>query len=455
MSLAIVVMAAGQGSRMKSSTPKVLHTVGKKAILGHILEACAPLKATKTVVVYNHDVVKNFVTENYPHITLVKQTEQLGTGHAVRMAEQELGDFDGDIMMVNGDTPLVYDFLPRFAESHLFQENDITVSTGFVDNPTGLGRIVRDTSDDFLAIVEHKDASPEQRCINEIATGFYVAKSALLFKLLRNLSNDNAQSEYYITDIVSLGRSAGHTVGTFTYEDPEILQGVNTRLHLAICEDLFQNQKREEVMAAGVTLTDPQSVFFSADTKIAHDVTIGPNVQFGTEVAIETGVIIEGNAVINNATLGSGTTILSFTHIDGAIINDNCKIGPHARIRPDSQIKSGVKIGNFVEIKKATLGENTAAGHLSYIGNATIGESCNIGAGTITANYDGANKFKTTIGDRVYTGAQTVTVAPVSLANDATTAAGSIITKDVPQETLVISKVTRVDHPHYKRPKKK
>lgn len=455
---AVIVLAAGKGTRMKSNLPKVLHKVANREMLGHVLNAGFAVSPEKSVVVYSHDEVRDYVHDYFslPETTVcVEQKEQLGTAHAVLACENEFSEFDGNILILCGDVPLLTgELVEKFVSSHTAQKNDVTFISAFVDNPTGLGRVVRDTEDEVRAIVEHKDATDEERQIDEINTGIYVAKSAVLFDLIRKIGDNNAQGEFYITDIVSLGLENGLNVGTYTAENADALGGVNSRLQLSYAEDLYQNALREYYMAAGVTMIDPQSVFFSFDTKIGADCELGPNVRFGKGVRLEGGVYVEGNCYIEDTYINDAAKILSFSHLVGAEVGHKATIGPFARLRPESDIGDESKVGSFVEVKNSKLGSKTSAGHLTYIGDAMIGNEVNIGAGTVFANYDGANKHATTVGDKVFIGSGTTIVAPVQIGAGATTAANSIITKDVENGTLVISKVTREDKTGYNRPQK-
>jgi bifunctional UDP-N-acetylglucosamine pyrophosphorylase/glucosamine-1-phosphate N-acetyltransferase len=455
MKNAVVVLAAGKGTRMKSQMSKILHKVAGKPMVSHVISAGEGIRPERTVVVYSADAVAEFIRDKHHTAHLAIQTEQLGTGHAVKAAKEALEDINGNIMVLTGDCPLITaELIERFLESHVFQNNDITFLSIIAEDPTGLGRVVRNEDDDVTAIVEEKDATSEQKEIDEVNAGFFVAKADVLWEMLEKLSNDNAQAEYYLTDIVKLGAEANFSVGTFTAEDADALSGVNSRLQLAMAEDYFQNRKREDMMASGVTMTDPQSVFFSADTAIGNDVEIGPNVQFGPNVRIESGVILEGNLVISNTHLNEDVKILSFCHLDGLEAYRGAKIGPFARVRSGAEVGQNAKIGSFVELKKSKIGNKSSVAHLSYIGDAFIGSDVNIGAGTVTSNYDGKNKHQTTIEDNVHTGANCTIVAPVTIKKGATTAANSIIIEDVPADTLIISKVTRFEDPSFIRPRK-
>ncbi|MFT7433737.1 MAG: bifunctional UDP-N-acetylglucosamine pyrophosphorylase/glucosamine-1-phosphate N-acetyltransferase [Alphaproteobacteria bacterium] len=453
---AVIVLAAGKGTRMKSKLPKVLHCVAKRPMLGHVIDAGLGAEPAKTVVVISQNQVAEYVGKAFPHNSIcIQQEKQLGTAHAVLAAEAELKNITGNVLILCGDVPLLNrKTIERFIISHETQQHDVTFMSVFAEDPTGLGRVIRDDNDDVLAIVEHKDATDAQKKIDEINTGIYIAKKDVLFDLLHKVDNKNAQGEYYITDIVSLALKYNHLVGTYTAEDAEALSGVNSRLQLACMEDMFQNAKREHYMDNGVTFIDPQSVFFAYDTNIGTDVEIGPNVQFDTGVRVESNVTIEGNGFFKDTHFNEGAFVKSFCHLEGAEVGFQASVGPFTRLRPGATLADNAKAGSFVEIKNSTIGRHSAVGHLTYVGDATVGNHVNFGAGSITANYDGAVKHKTIIGDNVFIGAGSTLVAPVTVHAGATTAANSIITKDVAENTLVVSKVMRTERSDFKRPSK-
>ena len=454
MTTAVIVLAAGKGTRMKSQTPKVLHKVAGREMVLHVLEAASAAEPEKIVTVLGHgsEQVEECVKHHIPESSVVEQTEQKGTGHAVMVCEEALKDFSGNVLILCGDVPMVDAHLvEQLIASHYAQENDVTFVTAFVDDPTGLGRIIRDDHEDVQAIVEHKDATEEQRAVDEINVGIYIAKSEHLFKLLHQIGDDNAQGEYYITDIVSLGLKDGLNVGTYTAENADELMGVNSRLQLSYMEDLYQNKLREHFMAEGVTLIDPQSVFFAWDTKIANDVTIGPFVHFGERVRIESGVEIEGNCRISNSHIGQNSFVKSFCHISGAEVGSSATVGPFARLREGTELAENTKAGSFTEFKKAKVGKNSSVAHLSYMGDVEMGEDVNIGGGTILANYNHATKekFKTVIENGVATGVNNSIVAPCTLGEKAYIGAGTTIMKDVPARALATNKKEQVNKPDY------
>lgn len=454
MSVSVVVLAAGKGTRMKSKTPKVLHKVAGREMVLHTLEAASSIEPAHLITVLGHesDQVKECICNAFPESTIALQTEQLGTGHAVMQTEDDLKDFEGDMLVLCGDVPLVDDYLvAHLMASHNAQENDITFVTAFVDDPTGLGRIIRDEKEDVVAIIEHKDASAEQRQIDEINVGIYVVKAPLVFDLLKQVDNNNVQNEYYLPDVISIGLQKGLSVGTYTAENAEELGGVNSRLQLAYAEDLFQNRMREKFMEEGVGMIDPQSIFFAWDTKIGTDVEIGPNVRFGEKVRLENNVSIEGNLFIENAYVNENVTIKSFSHVQGSDIGEGSTVGPFARLRPGAELGKNVKVGSFTELKKTKLGDESSVAHLSYIGDAEIGTDVNIGGGTITANYNHntKEKFSTKIEDGVATGVNNSIVAPCTIGEKAYLGAGTTVIKDVPSKTLAVNKTEQVHTENY------
>lgn len=422
-SFACVILAAGKGTRMKSTLPKVMHEIAGKPLISHVLSAVTPLAAQKIVVVLASymDSVKQAAGVVDAGAKFAVQSEQLGTGHAVRSSETELKDYSGKVLILCGDAPLIttatLERLLNAAESA-----DIVVLGMRMENPYGYGRLVVDGSGQLEEIIEERDATPEQKAINLCNSGIIVVSGKHLFSLLEKLTVNNNAGEYYLTDIVALADDAGlhsHVVEA----EPEELAGINTREQLANAENVMQWRLRRQAMENGVTLIDPASVYLRADTKIAADVIIHPQVVFGKEVGVE-----------------SGVEIRSFSHIEGAHIKSGAIIGPFARLRPGSVIGENAHIGNFVELKNTKLGDGAKANHLSYVGDSEVGAGANIGAGTITCNYDGVNKHKTNIGAGAFIGSNTSLVAPVSIGANAVIGAGSVITQDVPDGTLALER---------------
>jgi bifunctional UDP-N-acetylglucosamine pyrophosphorylase/glucosamine-1-phosphate N-acetyltransferase len=425
---AVVVLAAGQGTRMKSNLPKVLHPLAGRPMLGHVLATAEALSAARTVVVVAPGM-DQVAAAAAPAVTAV-QRKQLGTGDAVKAAKAALAGFDGDVLVLFGDTPLLRAETLRRVLDVLDDKTAIAV-LGFrpAPNPNGganeYGRlVVKKVKGDRLLerIVEWRDASATERKIDLCNSGVMAARAEHLFALLDGLKADNAKGEYYLTDIVGLGRKR-KLRARVVEGAPEELLGVNSRADLAAAEAALQNRLRAEAMASGVTMTDPATVYLSADTKLAQDVSLGPNVFFGPGVAV-----------------GEGTVIRAFCHIEGATVGRGCIIGPFARLRPGAELADEVHVGNFCEIKAARLERGAKVNHLSYIGDARVGEATNIGAGTITCNYDGYDKHVTEIGANVFVGSDTAFVAPVTIGDGAVIGAGSVVTRDVPADALAITR---------------
>jgi bifunctional UDP-N-acetylglucosamine pyrophosphorylase/glucosamine-1-phosphate N-acetyltransferase len=419
---AAIILAAGQGTRMKSELPKVLHPVGGRAMLDWAVASARGLGAERVVVVVGAHApqVREHAAKAVGEGGVAVQDPPLGTGHAVRAAESALAGFDGDVVVFYADGPLVR---PQSLAS-LFEArgSGLSVLAFRAANPFGYGRLIADADGRLLRIVEEKDASDEERRVDLCNSGVLCADAKTLFHLLGMVRNDNAKGEYYLTDVVALARSAGFATSIVEGEEAEVL-GVNSRVELAQAEAAFQARTRRVMMEAGVTLIDPQTVFFSYDTEIAADVVIEPNVYFGPGVKI-----------------AKGARIKAFSHIEGAEIGESAQVGPFARLRPGTKLGPKVKIGNFVEIKNAVFGERAQASHLTYVGDADIGARANLGAGTITCNYDGFDKYRTTIGEDAFIGSDTALVAPVSVGARAYTGSGSVITKDVPDGALAVAR---------------
>lgn len=431
--LNIVILAAGKGTRMHSSKPKVLHEVGAKAILAHVIDCAKQLNPSKIVVVYGYggEVVKEaFSHEN---ITWVNQVEQLGTGHAVQQAAPYL-DADANTLILLGDVPLVdVEACQKLVQQ---AENTLAILSFNKADPTGYGRIQRADSGNVLAIVEHKDATTAQRCIIEVNTGIMAMPNKYLTQWLLALTNNNAQAEYYLTDIVALAVAEGVNVIAEITADEWSVTGINSKVDLSTIERVYQNRMAQMLLQQGVTLKDASRLDVRGTLTCGRDVEIDVNCIFEGHVTLGDNVKIAANCVIKNAVIESGTHIAPFTHIDETNIGENSRIGPFARLRPGTTLAANTHVGNFVEIKNAQIDVGSKINHLSYIGDATIGKYVNIGAGTITCNYDGANKFRTVIEDNVFVGSDTQLVAPITIGKNATIAAGSTITKDAPADQL-------------------
>ncbi|MEQ1618022.1 MAG: bifunctional UDP-N-acetylglucosamine diphosphorylase/glucosamine-1-phosphate N-acetyltransferase GlmU [Terricaulis sp.] len=421
---AAIVLAAGQGTRMKSDLPKVLHPVGGRAMLDWAIAAARSVGAERVVVVAgtHAPAVGAHVEKKLGPSSIAIQDPPLGTAHAVRAAEVALAGFDGDVVILYGDAPFIPPerleamFTLRAAKGGL-------VALGFeARDPTGYGRFVVAADGALERIVEQKDASEGERAVTLCNSGVLCADARVLFQLLSLVKNENAKGEYYLTDLVGLGRSAGFATHVLLGAESDAM-GVNSRAELAAAEAAFQQRARLGAMEAGVTLIDPASVFFSCDTEIANDIVIEPNVFFGPGVKI-----------------AKGARIRAFCHIEGAEIGEGAHIGPFARLRPGTKLGAGVKIGNFVEIKNANFGPKAQASHLTYVGDSDIGARANLGCGTITCNYDGFDKYRTTIGEDAFIGSDTALVAPVKVGDRAYTGSGSVITKDVPDDALAVAR---------------
>ncbi len=431
--LNIVILAAGKGTRMHSDTPKVLHEIGAMSILGHVITCAKTLKPNKIIVVYGFggETVKDtFLGEN---IIWVKQAEQMGTGHAVQQAVAYLDD-DANTLILLGDVPLV-DTLD--CQKLLSQASDKLAILSFNKaDPTGYGRMIRDAHGQIRAIVEHKDATALQQKIIEVNTGIMAMPNQYLVKWLAQLTNDNAQGEYYLTDIVAFAVQQGVSVVAEITEDEWSVTGINAKTDLAKIERIYQTRYAHQLLLQGVTLKDPARLDIRGTLSCGRDVEIDVNCLFEGNVRLGDKVKIAANCVIKNAVIDAGTHIAPFTHIDDTQIGENARIGPFARLRPGTTLAAHTHVGNFVELKNSQVDVGSKINHLSYVGDATVGKNVNIGAGTITCNYDGANKFRTVIEDDVFIGSDSQLVAPVTIAKGATIGAGSTITKDAPADQL-------------------
>ncbi|KQT41401.1 MULTISPECIES: bifunctional UDP-N-acetylglucosamine diphosphorylase/glucosamine-1-phosphate N-acetyltransferase GlmU [unclassified Methylophilus] len=433
--LNIIILAAGKGTRMRSDLPKVLHAIGGKPILHHVIDAARQLDPKKIIVVYGFGGEQ--VQQQTPgeDLNWVLQAEQLGTGHAVQQALPLLAD-NGSTLILLGDVPLVDVDACREMLQQAGQH--LVVQTFIKDDPTGYGRIVRNADEQVLAIVEHKDASEAQRAIQEVNTGIMAMPNAQLKSWLSQISNHNAQNEYYLTDIISLSVKEGRTVLPQVVADAWSVTGINSKLDLHDIEREFQNRKARALMTHGVTLLDAKRIDIRGDLTCGRDVIIDVNCIFEGDVTLEDGVHIGSNCVIKQAFIAKGTRLAAFTHIENATVGAESSVGPFARLRPGTKLSEKTHIGNFVELKNARVGIGSKVNHLSYVGDAEVGANVNIGAGVITCNYDGANKHKTIIEDDVFVGSDTQLVAPVTVEKGATIAAGSTITKNVPADSLTL-----------------
>ena len=422
MDTAVIILAAGKGTRMNSTRPKVLHEVGNFPLIAHCIKTAQSIDPKKILIVLGHgqSEIKSVLGNAVNSIDFAIQQEQLGTGHAVGVATNELADFDGNLIVLFGDTPFISARTMTKIENECKQA-DLVVLGFHPQDPTGYGRLVTKNKE-LLRIVEHNDANQEELAITLCNSGVMAGSAILIKKLLKELDRNNKNNEIYLTDCIELAKTEGLS-STYLTCDPTEALGINSPQQLAYAEKRFQQTARNIALNNGIHLVAPETVFFSLDTDLGQDTIIEPNVIFGPGV-----------------TVGTGCKVKAFSYLEGCKISNDCNIGPFARIRPGVDLSDGVKIGNFVEIKNAKVAEHSKINHLSYIGDAEIGENTNIGAGTITCNYDGFNKHKTVIGEDVFIGSNTMLIAPVNVGNNAMTGSGSVITKDVPAQDLAIAR---------------
>lgn len=452
MSLNVVILAAGQGKRMYSKLPKVLQPLGGKPLLAHVLDTARQLQPATLVVVYGHGGEAVRQTIGSDSVCWALQTPQLGTGHALAQALPHL-DASLPTLVLYGDVPLVQ----AATLQHLVHQagDGLGLLTVHLAQPQGYGRIVRSAMGSVCGIVEEKDATPAERAIQEVNTGIMVLPSSRLPGWLQALSNANAQGEYYLTDVVAMAVAAGLPVRTAHPEGAWEVQGVNDKLQLAELERIYQRRQAEALLRQGVRLADPARLDIRGTLVCGRDVSIDVGCVFAGTVELAEAVEIGPYCVLQNVRVGAGSRIAAFSHIDGAEIGPDAVIGPYARLRPGSVLASGAHVGNFVEIKNSRIGQDSKANHLAYVGDADIGARVNIGAGTITCNYDGANKHRTVIEDDVFIGSDTQLVAPVRVGRGATLGAGTTLTKDAPAEALTVSRARQTSVPGWKRPARK
>ena len=444
--LHIVLLAAGKGTRMKSAVPKVLHQACGLPLIEHVLRAADALHPASTVVVVGHgaDLVRAQVASR-PTVSVVVQEPQLGTGHALLQAEPALAGRTGTLVVLSGDVPLLRaETLDRLVRAHAAAGAAATVLTASVADPAGYGRIVRQDGA-IASIVEHRDASAEVRAIREINSGIYAYDLEPLFGTLRSIGSSNAQGEYYLPDLVRIYRGRGQVVETVTLDDPTEILGVNSRRELALVAERLRDRKHDELMDAGVTIVDPATTWIEPDVSIGPDTVLHPGVYLQGRTHIGSGCELQSNVRLVDATLGDDVRVNSFCVVVESTVGSGARLGPFAHIRPQSDIGEHAHVGNFVELKKTSLGRGSKANHLAYLGDATIGEKVNIGAGTITCNYDGVAKNPTVIEDGAFIGSDSQLVAPVRIGKGAYVAAGSSITRDVPAGALGIARGTQVN----------
>ncbi|GAB2975074.1 bifunctional UDP-N-acetylglucosamine diphosphorylase/glucosamine-1-phosphate N-acetyltransferase GlmU [Nocardioides montaniterrae] len=441
--LTVIVLAAGGGTRMKSKTPKVLHRIGGRSMIGHVLHAVAGLEPHGVVAVVGHqrELVAPHVSEALPGVVLAVQEEQLGTGHAVRIALQEIGGVgpEGTVLIAYGDTPLLEgDTLREFVAAHRGAQAAVSILSGIVEDPHGYGRIVRSEDGTVQAIVEEKDASDEQRAITEINSGILAFEARFLLDAIGRIGNANANGEYYLTDAIGLARQAGLPVAAHAIADTWQTEGANDRAQLAALVAELNRRIVTRWMKAGVTVTDPATTWIDADVDLAADVTLLPGVQLLGTTKVEEDAIIGPDCTLEDCEIGAGARVVR-THAQLAVIGMEATVGPFSYLRPGTILGAAGKIGAFVETKNAQIGNRAKVPHLSYVGDAEIGEDTNIGAGTIFANYDGVNKHRTTVGRAAKTGSNNTFVAPVSIGDGAGTGAGTVVRQDVPAGALAVS----------------
>ncbi len=451
--LTVVILAAGQGTRMRSRLPKVLHHLGNRPLLAHVLDTAERLRPRELAVVYGHggeQVRRAFAGRS--GITWVHQAEQLGTGHAVAQALEAL-DPRGTVLVLYGDVPLIQEATLRELLAAR-AEAELVLLTARLADPTGYGRIVRDDHGRLQAIVEEKDASEAERLIDEVNTGVLAAGAASLSRWVAALERGNAQGEYYLTDVVAMAVAEGVVVATCHPREPDEFLGVNDRMQLAQLERRYQHRQAETLMRAGVSLRDPARLDVRGRVEVGRDVAIDVDVILEGEVVLGEGVEIGPFCHLKDVRLGPGCKVLSHSVLESVEAAEGVTIGPFARLRPGTSLASGAKVGNFVEIKNAQVGEGSKINHLSYVGDAEVGRDVNIGAGTITCNYDGANKHRTIIGDHAFIGSDSQLVAPVRIGEGATIGAGSTITRDAPPHALTLSRVPQRTREGWQRPVK-
>ena len=451
--LRVLILAAGKSTRMKSKFAKVLHRAGGRTLIEHVLTAARRLSAEIAVVVgHSADLVKNASSG----VSFVDQKEQLGTGHAVLSARDHYAGYDGDLLVMPGDVPLIAsDTLDQFVQFHREGGFVACVLTADIDDPSGYGRIVRRDDHELQSIVEHRDASPAIRQIREINSSIYVFNAPALFDCLSKVRNDNAQREYYLTDVIGLLVGQNRKVGAFKVSRAEEILGINTRQELAAVDRILRRRKTEELMTNGVTIMDPATAYIDADVQIGADSIIYPAVQIYGNTVVGEDAAIHSFTRLSNARIGARSVVLEGSIIVDSEIGQDVSVGPYAHLRMGTSVADTAKVGNFVEIKKSSLGAGTKSMHHAYLGDATIGKNVNIGAGVITCNYDGVNKHQTIVEDGAFVGTDSQLIAPVRVGKDAYVAAGSSITEDVPPESLAIGRGRQVNKEGWRKNRKK
>jgi bifunctional UDP-N-acetylglucosamine pyrophosphorylase/glucosamine-1-phosphate N-acetyltransferase len=452
MPLDIIVLAAGQGKRMRSRLPKVLHPLAGRPLLAHVLQAALALGPRKVVVVHGHGAEQVRAAFAEANVEWVLQAEQLGTGHAVQQALSRVSQ-EADVLILYGDVPLVASAtLQRLARAGA---EGVGVLTAELDDPAGYGRIVRERSGRVARIVEQKDASPQELAIREVNAGFMAMSARRLSGWLGGLTNRNAQKEYYLTDVVSLAVAEGVPVNAVKVDDAWEVAGVNSKRELAELERRYQKMQAQRLLEAGVTLADPARIDVRGELECGRDVAIDVNCVFEGRVSLGEGVRVGPNCVLRNCAIAADTEVLAFSHLEDSEVGARCRLGPYARLRPGSSLAEDVHVGNLVEVKASRIGKGSKANHLSYIGDAEVGSGVNVGAGTITCNYDGAAKHRTVIEDDCFIGSDATLVAPLRIARGSYIGAGSTINRDTPAGQLTVARARQVSIPSWKPPKKK
>lgn len=451
MAFSVVILAAGKGTRMKSSLPKVLHPIASKPMVQHIIDTVNKLGATNIHLVYGHGGKQLQSALSHNTLSWCLQSEQLGTGHAVQQASPHIQD-DEDVLILVGDAPLIKENTLKQLIS-VKQQSDLALLTVELDDPTGMGRIIRN-GDQVAAIVEHKDATAEQHAIKEINTGMMIMGGADLKRWLSGLNSDNAQGEFYLTDVIEMASKEGKTIHASHPASAIEVEGINNRMQLASIERAYQAEQAQKLMMEGVSLLDPNRFDLRGNLKCGQDVSIDINVIIQGDVKIGNGVSIGANCTLIDCDIADGAVVHPNSIIEQAKVGEKCSVGPFARLRPNAVMHEGSRVGNFVEMKKTVLGKGSKANHLTYLGDTTVGENANIGAGTITCNYDGVNKFKTVIGDGAFIGSNSALVAPATIGDNASVGAGSVITKEVSADELAIGRARQKNLSNWKRPTK-
>jgi bifunctional UDP-N-acetylglucosamine pyrophosphorylase/glucosamine-1-phosphate N-acetyltransferase len=449
MDLSVIILAAGQGKRMRSALPKVLHRLAGKTLLEHVVEAASALDPDRILVVYGHRGAELRAALADLPVEWVEQAARLGTGHAVQQALPRVRA-DSIVLVLYADVPLIHkDTLNRLID--LARAGNLALVSAHLCDPSGYGRIIRDSAGRISRIVEDRDADAAQRAVTEINTGILASRADTLGRWLGRLNRDNAQGEFYLTDVVEMAVAEGHSVQSVNPGSHEEILGINDRAQLAAVERRWQRRAAERLMLDGVTLLDPARFDLRGELIAGIDVVIDVNVVLEGKVSLADGVYIGPNSILRDVAVGAGTRIEANCVVERADIGPHCRIGPFARVRPDTTVAQGVHLGNFVEIKKSSIGRGSKINHLSYIGDASVGEGVNIGAGTITCNYDGVNKYVTTIGDRAFIGSDTQLIAPVTVGAGAYIGAGSTITRDAPPNELTLSRAPQETRKGWKR----